>query len=406
MIVPVYKKVPRSSCKMLTLAWERRWESLVRRCESFPSEAFCVTEHSGRTALHLSTFNQGCPIEVARAILKSNRHSILVADYLSYTPLHNISLFQGGDALMPLFCDTAIMVEQELQGRGNLPPPFRTSPLYLAAKRNAPLSTLRTLLKTRARSKWIAPFTGGESYWNLQEEILDICSSPLEILVRGRTASFAGISEQTKQQMRIMSLELRKEVISSTTSWESEGDIHALDKHDKEALRLWAKCLLLMKENVRTIPAKGGSTSDIISLVHTIASLRVPTPFLLQLAAELFPEQIVQRDDTGSYPLFHVLKANHPYATKQLLNILLTKKESRGHHFPLPYIQECMRTAIHIGMSWEGGLKDIVMANSEVLTLTDSGTNLLPVFLAASQDAAIDTIFYLLREEPQAVTSC
>ena len=332
MIVPHYKYVPRAACRMLLLAWERRWDECVRRCNVMPEEAFAKTEHSGRTALHLATFNEGCPMEVAVAMLKANRHAILVEDRNFYTPLHNLGLFHGGDELMSLFCDTAIMVEQELQGRGKLPTPSRTSPLYLAAKRDAPVTTLRLLMQTRARSQWIAPSTGGEPYWDPQQT-LDMFSSPLEILMRGRSSCLVGLSNETKLQMTCMAL-----------NWGSDGAVvmTARDYHDQGALTMWEKCLLLMKEHVRTTRADAGS-EPMPSLVHTIASLKVPMPPLLQLAVELFPEQLIQRDDTGKYPLIHVLHSNHPYATKQLISILLHNSGDKNTcQQPLLYMQECL----------------------------------------------------------------
>jgi hypothetical protein len=357
-----------------------------------PEEAFSKTEHSGRTALHLATFNEGCPMEVAVAMLRANRHAILVEDRNFYTPLHNLGLFHGGDELMSLFCDTAIMVEQELQGRGKLPTPSRTSPLYLAAKRDAPISTLRLLMQTRARSQWIAPFTGGEAYWE-QLTGIDKFSSPLEILMRGKSACFVGLSTETKAQMAAMSRNLGSDDIVP---------LPALDYHDQNALIMWEKCLLLMKESVRTTKADAASNAT-PSLVHTVSSLKVPMPLLLQLAAELFPEQALQRDDTGKYPLTHVLESNHPYATKQLISILLHNSGNKLSQPPLLYMQECLRLAFETGLAWQGGMQDIVMANSEVLCVPDAQSQLVPAFLAASQNVALDTIFLLLHAEPQVV---
>ena len=407
MVVPKYQVVSRASCKLLTLAWEQRWDAILRRCEIYPSECFTITEHSGRTALSLSTFtsaSEGCPIEVARAILQANRHAIVVADHQSYTPLHNIALFRGGDELMSLFCDTALMVEQELKGRGHLPTPSRTSPLYLAAKRNAPLSTLRTLLRTRSRSSWIAPFTGGEPYWEDPQQTLDICSSPLEILLRGRTSSFVGISDITKQQMKAMVLELL--LNEPLFCWE-EANISVLDQHDEVAIHLWAKCLLLLQEPIRHfVPPEDNDQLQqtfCSGLIHTISSLRVPVPFLLQMAVDLFQDQqIIQNDETGLLPLHHILLAKHPYATQRLLDILLA---SNNAQYPLKQLQKALSIALKVGIKWDDGLEQIVMVNSDVLTVVDAHTNLVPAFLAASYNASVDTIFNLLREEPHVVVT-
>ena len=448
MNVPIYKSVPRAACRMLTFAWERRWDELVARCHSKPEEAFTKTEHSGRTALHLATFNEGCPSHIATALLRANRHAILVEDYHCYTPLHNLGFFEGGDKVMSLFCDTAIMVEQELQGRGTLPTPSRTSPLYLAAKRDAPTETLRILLQTRTRScsltsnHWMAPITGGEPYWDPQQT-LDKCSSPLEILLRGRASCLDGICNDTQQQMAAMALEFLGGRGSDSHS--DMGDKDETDneqtsipgnQHDQSALVMWEKCLLFLAENVRTTTTTTSISNNshdceddtpqlqlqiVPSLLHTVASLKVPVPVLLQVAVQLFPEQVIQCDDTGRCPLYHILKANHPYATQQLLRILLLRPqqpqskrandEDNGNDtppltilsHPLPQIQECLALALEIGLAWKDGLEDIVMADSDVLRVQDPATRLVPAFLAAHEKTPLDTIFLLLLAEPQVV---
>ena len=137
----------------------------------------------------------------------------MVRDTNNYTPLHIVSYFSSSSSIsvtrknesrrnndaapavaeaeaenneslkvISLFCDTAIMVEQELLGKDNipvvvvdpitnllLPEQEQTSPLYLASKRNASIDVLRVLLATRrasSRTNWIAPITGGEPYWD------------------------------------------------------------------------------------------------------------------------------------------------------------------------------------------------------------------------------------------------
>ena len=433
MLVPTYKRIPRQECRMLTYAWERRWTEVIARCDHMPEEAFMKADHSGRTALHLATFhNEGSPLHVAQALLRANRHAILVEDSSCYTPLHNLGFFEGtNDNVMALFCDTALMVEQELQGRGTLPTPSRTSPLYLAAKRNAPKSTLFILLNTRSgqqskhtRNNWIAPITGGESYWDPQQT-LDKCSSPLEILLRGRAScfEFERLSHKTNQQMKAMVLHVLGGGLSldnSRTNKSVDSDVEEVDtemmdlQYNHAALKMMEKCLLFLRENVRTTTT---SQQRIPSLLHTVVSLKVPVPILLQVSVNLFPEQITQCDDTGKYPLYHILKANHPYATQQLIRILLHSKTSKNLKggdntptgsklplHPLHQIQECLALALEIGFSWEDGLRDILQANSDVLRTEDSQTGLVPACWAAScQNTALDTIFLLLLADPQVI---
>ena len=204
----MYQSMPRDTCPLLRNCWSQNWEKVVEICTLEPHRALHKTQHSGRTALHLSTFSHPCPLYVAQTLLAANRHMILVQDTNLYTPLtyhctlstqqHNNNN-NGADPndeetkRMSLFCDTAIMVEQELQNDDLIPPAYGLSPLYLAAKRNASLSVLSVLLQTRKRTQWIAPSTGGEPYWDLQT--LDEYSSPLEVLLRNRVTKYMNIDK-------------------------------------------------------------------------------------------------------------------------------------------------------------------------------------------------------------------
>jgi len=426
MMVPSYDVVPRATCRLLTLAWQRQWQELVVRCKESPEEAFVKTEHSGRTALHLATFNEGCPMEIAVALLRANRHAIIVEDFHFYTPLHNLGFFSGGDKVMQLFCDTAMMVEQELHGKGKLPTPSRTSPLYLAAKRNAPTSTLRILMQTRSQSvssiNWIAPIVGGESYFDPQQS-LDKCSSPLEILLRGRASCLNGLTPTKKDTMRRMALQYL-----SYGNYDKDGSNYALSENQEEdetdTLVMWGKCLLFLSENVRTTTLDddadddeddykaedGNKRKEIPSLVHTVASLKVPVPVLLQVAMDLFPDQVTRLDDTDNYPLGHILRANHPYATPQLVHIILhptteiNNSPSSFRRATLSYVRNCVILALENGLSWGDGLQDIIMTNSDVLCTSDTTTGLVPALFAASTTAVtLDTLFLLLLAEPQVV---
>ncbi len=261
--IPSYTQISRAEhCPLLKHAWAQDWGQVLKICSNQPWRTLHMTKYSGRTALHLATFDRRCPLAVASALLKANRHMIAVRDSNNYTPLHIVAFFSAATAIaqgtgmnaslntaansaetvipsnqmgrntnettgnsggtqqleipyinarnivdaetearnvVSLFCDTAIMVEQELtRARGTdreneeLPLLEGTSPLYLAAKKGAPVSILRILLETRSRTHWIAPSTGGEPYWYKSPQAAarvefpfgPSFSSPLEVLLR------------------------------------------------------------------------------------------------------------------------------------------------------------------------------------------------------------------------------
>jgi hypothetical protein len=190
--IPLYKQVPTSACKLFQLARNpnNQDQEVQQQCASHPEEAFCITNHSLRTALHLVCLDHTLSYVAIRCLLQANPHALLVVDKYGYTPLHLICSTtthcrnndtDEEDLLIPLFLN-AILELAETQGiLFQLPPTTSSStvqvkvipsPLALAAKRGAPLTSIRCVVETRrhysaVNSKalsWIAPLTGGEPY--------------------------------------------------------------------------------------------------------------------------------------------------------------------------------------------------------------------------------------------------
>jgi ankyrin repeat protein len=415
MRVPQYKKVRREACPMLQWSWEEEWNELLLRCLSNPEEALSVTEHSGRTALHLATFNHPSPLKVAQALLKANRHMVLVQDNNWYTPLHNVCFFPG-EHLVNLFCDTAIMVEQELQGHGCIPVTSGTSPLFLAAKRAAPLSTLECLLATRSRTEWIAPSTGGEPYWD--SKTLDEYSSPLEILLRDRAAQCFDIERiqenaELRNALRTIAYKQlskggRGRRIAKDDSDETKEETTAADfenPKDLEALRLWEKCIELLAEHCPLLLKNNDADLEFpFGVLHAVACVKVPIPSLLQVALAVVPEQTLQRDERGMIPLHHVLLANHPYATQTLVSTLLQHCPAcalvalGGDDGPTP-LSLALDRKLPVAI-----LQELLKADSHItLGMVDPLLGLYPFCVAAARDYDLDVIYSLLVANPQVI---
>jgi hypothetical protein len=332
--LPCYKTTPRDTCPLLRHCWSQNWEKVVEICVLEPHRALHKTDHTGRTALHLATFSRQCPLHVAQALLTANRHMILMQDATWYTPLHIMAVFNNSSEnvlqeeennLMTLFCTTAVMVEQELQDNSLVPPAYGTSPLFLAAKRNAPLSILSTLLQTRNRTSWIAPSTGGEPYWDCNT--LDEYSSPLEVLLRD---SNRGTYELNPDELRhdpkliqkLRRVALRR--LSRKPTAPGEKSSNAL--HAKVVL--WEKCIELLVGHCPLLEVGDDASHIPYGVLHAVTCCKVPVPSLVKVALILFPEQAWQRDEQGMIPLHHVLRYNHKYSTSALLDILLPPPDS------------------------------------------------------------------------------
>jgi hypothetical protein len=413
MTIPTYRKVSRDRCSLLRMAWEKKWMDLECRCLTHPEETFSVTSNSHRTALHLATFNVPCPLEVAQALLTTNRHMIVVQDLDWYTPLHNVCFFQQGDDLVALFCDTASMVQQELMGRGDLPIPSGTSPLFLAAKRAAPLGTLQVLLETRRRVSWIAPSTGGEPYGDTTT--LDQYSSPLEILLRDRTTSlFSNLETEPNKPLRkllrstAVSQLVRFHNVDITRTNYNSGDDDDSDEStesisettDFEAVCLWQKCILLLAEHCPLLVQVDDDDDDTLSFgfLHAVACCKVPVPALLQATLYIFPKQAMLRDRQGMLPLHHILAANHPYATKTLLDILLQHSPACSN-ITLPNGQTSLVQALYQHLSLD--ILNKLLEAGEHVALEIPYDGLYPFAIAASQDYELDVIYSFLSTSPQ-----
>jgi hypothetical protein len=224
LLLPTYKTVPRDICPLLRHSWSQNWSEVIQIVSKEPCRTLHKTDHYNRTALHLVTFTHTpCPLSVVKALLFANRHMVLMQDKNWYTPLHLVAFFARGQGcssssrddddeeettLISMLCDTAIMVERELGLQqqdvvattamaaaaatvgATIPRSYGTSPLLLAAKRNAPITTIKALLKTRSHTHWIAPTTGGEPYWDINTIPAEDYSSPLEVLIRDRISEY------------------------------------------------------------------------------------------------------------------------------------------------------------------------------------------------------------------------
>lgn len=457
--LPIYRKMRREQSRLLSYAWAQDWDEVMKRCHTHPEEATHMTQHSGRTALHLATFNHPCPLNVAQALLKANRHMVLVQDSNWYTPLHNVAFFPG-ESLVKIVCHTAIMVQQELSTtKAAIPPTSGTSPLFLAAKRAAPLRTLRQLLETRQHTEWIAPSTGGEPYWM---DTLDEYSSPLEILIRDRAITTWGLKKHcatpivshnqdmepfsTPQLLRPRLLWQMKQIATKRlrdlrgtknddSTLDDEFTSPVLDDQDDstteeemQAISLWTKCVELLSEhvprllvnqdddNLQTLDSISGQmySNSQFAVVHCVASAKVPLPNLLQVSLMVFPEQALMRDEYGMLPLHHVLCAKHLYATNTLVSMLLNHSPQAALYscpFPPPSLASLgdysgmSTTPLALALTMDlplDILRNLLWADSDcALTTIDPLTGLYPFATAATKCYDLDVVYTLLNAHPQ-----
>jgi hypothetical protein len=381
-IIPRRRIVSRSSIPLLSMTWERDWPNVVKRCKSHPREATYVTEGSLRTALHLACFNHGAPCYVVDALLKANRFALLVQDSQGYTPLHVACTFRGADDLVPLFCSTIMQIAGTL---GDDMPVFPgetcSSPLELACRRDAPISTLRALLHLRRRGiPWVAPVTGGEPYHWSGTKQTRAEHSPLHILL-----SYHNIATNDEDS--------EKRFKDIATSIFSGGQMSMTDESTngyspQEAF--WAKCFMLIREVV----------GDATPFLHAMVSVAIPVIGLLGRTGPLFADQALLRDQTGHLPLHHVIL--HPYEGGKLIQVVRNINPAAAAvpllDGPLP-----LNMALEKGRSWTTGVAYLSYASPDLLAVADKSSRLYPFMAAATCDSDLDTIYKLLSFAPHLV---
>ena len=372
--------VSRSRVPLLASTWERDWPNVVKRCQSHPHEATYITEGSRRTALHLACFNHGAPIYVVEAILSANPYAILLEDSQGYTPLHVACSFRGGDYLVPIFCTTIEKLAMELGKDSSTFSTETSSPLELACRRDAPISTLQALLFLKQVGiAWVAPVTGGEPYW---KELLDHRShqSPLQTLLNNslKTTTSSGRSDKRL-----------KDIVKSIYTRE---DIEIFEKFNKLSPKeeLWAKCVLLIREAVE----------EDIPFLHALVSVATPVISLVINMGPFFADQALQRDHYGYVPLHHAIL--HPYEGGKLIKIVrsinCTAASTSLSNGTLPLIK-----ALEVGRTWMTGVAYLAYADPELLPSFEHSMRLYPFMIAAMYNADLDTIYNLLCCTPQLI---
>ncbi len=402
-LVPIYKKVSRRQCPLINCTWERQWPRVLERVSSHPSEASCLSDFSGRTALHLASFNHGCPNFVADALIRANPHALVKQDSYGQTPLHYACQFRAGtNDLVLLYCEK--LEEHASNGMDvlNTCPPLTASPLYLACKRNGPIRIIEALVSTRRSIGvcWIAPVTGAEPFWKQQDntELLHddqdgTTTTPLSVLVDSCKISIASaeIDPELRHEMRNAALRMLSRNGEEVETLESDRQGDSNDG----TTSLWLKILVLLRQEF----LEYASDNDGASLLHLVASLKVPLPILTELCSVVFEEELSQRDSRGYLPLHYAI-----INPKSLFYILLRKRPSTAT-FCFPDGQSPMAVAVKRRNVDFSLLEDLAMADPDGLTRRDLESSLLPFQLAASLDSDEDTIYGLLRLRPDLLST-
>lgn len=172
---------------------------------------------------------------------------------------------------------------------------------------------------------------------------------------------------------------------------------------EKRFQEYWAKVVLIattaFKLSPNCPPDMEGNIEDYA--LHGLQFLHAPHS-IQRLATRLHPKWVSMVDSQGNYPLHNSIReAACPNGLPPLVkDILLAFPEAaiKPNAKGAAPIFEAMRK----GMTWEKGIKDIVLAHPECLYSTDQETGLCPFLLAASlnEEANMETSYQLLCANP------
>jgi hypothetical protein len=351
--VPKYRLVERSRCELLRLCWERNWDGVLARCQTHPEEAFCRSRNTDRTALHLATMpGSKCPASVLLTLLETNPHAVVVRDdhrYRGGTPLHFLcgSAQRNNCDVINRYVQSALSFEK--YDTVSIGTDDAWSPLLLAAKMAARVETLQILVQTRSRNIWIAPWTGGEACPAINP-LLSEEDSPLWCLWKYAEPHLTDIAQETLPRMR----HIAQTMLSDKNASSVQG-VESTSYTDQEGS--WTKLLVLLREHVQS------------TLLHTVAALYVPIPGLVRLTATIFPEQAQEVDQFGCLALHSFFRCPlDPWE---------------------PQHEEIVRILIE--------------AQPDTLSAPDGLIDLHPFILAASRDAPLDTLVFMLKACPVAL---
>jgi len=186
--------------------------------------------------------------------------------------------------------------------------------------------------------------------------------------------------------------------------------------------RASAKYYMYTQEDVDLTCRSSCWNEEKFYMVHSLVEVGLCWQELLEVALELYPEQVLEQDGLGRTPLAIAVtggRRNKDLCQRELpfhevIQLLLKQSKEaaripdRRGRLPLHIAAEAGRDLFR-----KGGIKDIIFAEPRALETRDPKTGMYPFMIAATASdrsgcdcgkegccCAIDAIYFLLRESP------
>jgi hypothetical protein len=198
-------------------------------------------------------------------------------------------------------------------------------------------------------------------------------------------------SEEVKRKAAILRSRM-EEVISPKFTMNKQSRAHCL-LHDLPEFREFWNTLSILVQAASSPSTLSAYKS--FKLLHACVEIEC-NPSLIQFAAALHPDQILEPADSHRRVLLHIAASKSPCVFKAVLNLnrrAVARTDTFGR-LPLHY-------AIESGKTWGDGISDLIKEHPKSLSLQDPRTGLPPCLAAAcSQSSDLTTIFSILIMNP------
>lgn len=326
------------------------WPAVEFRCQSHPHEAD-ARDDKGDTALHWAVFGNP-PVETVEALLTACPDLASVANNEGLIPLHLAASYRASGSVI------RALVEAHPAGPGIPVPRSGSSALHLMCDVGAPVEAFRAVVETDAGAG------------SLRKVDRIFRQKPLQILSARKTGYYSIISKLRELRQREDSL--RREARISGADIEADLERFASQVEEIKVWDFWLKTSILIQAEYKGSALEPGEDAT-CRVVHACAAIPdCPTP-LLELAALLYPDQLVEQDDEGQAPLH---KAVAKPAGRVLYDVLCAEATRiRDHNGKYP-----LQIAIDTGRRrWGTGVGSLIAANPAAVECLDLDGRLYPL---------------------------
>jgi len=286
----------------------------------------------------------------------------------------------------------------------------RSDILYRAVSKGAPHSDVKDILKRdssagrdKQNGSMPALHVAIERYDTTHITLLMLLeSNPAAAAVRFNAQNavdllwvrFATPAEYRSEFIKCRAMQLQG-MLHDIATWDTEAHAHRALEGCNDLRDFWDIMSNFIYAACHTCVGTYNPASPSRKIVHDAICLNCD-PLFLRFAIALHPQQLLECNKAGRVPLH--LAALHCSSASLLAVLQLefraaTRMDYQGK---LP-----LHLAIEAGVTWHGGLLDLIQAYPQSLSIPCPATALLPCMLAASQkEASLTTIFCLLLENP------